>query len=188
MNCFRKHENEECQNVHCAVRDCSFRHPRICRYFRDYRNCKFGDYCKFKHEASENVNDQEITNIKRKLEELKCEIVTKDEEIKSKTLEIEMMNKKVSDKLLNMEEKLENMEIKLNKLTDENNLLKNVINITNKENEESVEVEENNIENKKEHKCNECDFIGKTESGLKVHKTAKHKETILKGYRKISKL
>ena len=60
----------------------SLRHPRRCRYFQEYKYCKFGEYCKFNHEEFE--DDTEITEIKKKLEELKREINAKDEEIKLK--------------------------------------------------------------------------------------------------------
>ena len=33
--------------------------------------------------------------------------------------------------------------------------------------------------------CNEYDFVGKTEPGLKIHKKAKQKETQFRGYRKV---
>ena len=37
------------------------------------------------------------------------------------------------------------------------------------------------------HVCDRCDFIGKTEAGLKTHKTIKHKGSILRAYTKVSK-
>ena len=36
-----------------------------------------------------------------------------------------------------------------------------------------------------EKKCDKCDFIGRTEPGLKIHTTAKHKVSLMKMYRKI---
>ena len=35
--------------------------------------------------------------------------------------------------------------------------------------------------------CKKCDFIGKTEGGLKTHLTTKHKTVSLRGYTKIYK-
>ena len=34
-------------------------------------------------------------------------------------------------------------------------------------------------------KCDKCDFIGKSEAGLKIHKTSKHKVSLMKMYRKV---
>ena len=42
------------------------------------------------------------------------------------------------------------------------------------EHEETMEAVETNDKNEIENKCHKCDFIGKTEAGLKVHKTAMH--------------
>ena len=38
-----------------------------------------------------------------------------------------------------------------------------------------------------ENKCDKCDFIGKTEAGLKIHTTAKHKVSLVKIYMKMTK-
>ena len=51
--------------------------------------------------------------------------------------------------------------------------------------DKDVEVEED-LEKRRTHKCEKCDFIGKTEGGLKTHMTTKHKTISLKGYRKIT--
>ena len=49
------------------------------------------------------------------------------------------------------------------------------------EHETNWEVEENVIRNK----CEKCDFIGKSEAGLKIHNTSKHKGSLMKMYRKV---
>ena len=50
---------------------------------------------------------------------------------------------------------------------------------------EEVSVDEG-LDKETLHKCERCDFIGKTEGGLKTHMTTKHKTVSLKGYRKIN--
>ena len=149
--------------------ECSFRHPRSCRYFREYKYCKFGEYCKFKHRAFENGNDEEINVIKKKLEELKDEIKTKDEEIKLKNHEIELMNKKAYEKVAKLENKIDKMEKLFNELKKENDIIKEMIHSKAKESEEIVQVEA--IIESENYICNECDFVGKTEPGLKVIST-----------------
>jgi hypothetical protein len=74
---FRKHEDVKCENGSCEIWECSFQHPRYCRYFQEYRKCKFGDYCRFSHDLLENENDKEISEIKAKLEDLKLGIINK---------------------------------------------------------------------------------------------------------------
>ena len=126
--------------------------------------------------------------IRRKLKDLKGKIDAKDEEIKLKDSEIGVMNKKVNDKILNLENKIGDIEFKLNEIMKENNLLKEIINSKSEGLEKTLEVQETIRETKKDYLCNECDFIGKSEPGLKVHKAAKHKDTNLNGYRKINKV
>ena len=45
------------------------RHPRVCKYFRDYSRCKFSDWCSYKHlkKSSDQVTIKEILD---KLENL----------------------------------------------------------------------------------------------------------------------
>ena len=159
----------------------------ISRYFRDYGNCKFGEFCKFNHEALGNENNIEIDEIKKKLEELKSQIDAKNKEINHKNSEIESMSKKVEHKIAIIEEKMNDMEMNLNELRKENNVLKNMIASKEKESEENVDLEEYFSKTENNLDCNKCDFIGKTESGLKVHKTAKHKVSE-QGYRRVSKV
>ena len=52
------------------------------------------------------------------------------------------------------------------------------------EHEEAMEAVETNDKNEIKNKCHKCDFIGKTEAGLKVHKTAMHK-SIFKMYTRV---
>ena len=51
--CRLQHVKEFCENQSCEIRSCSLRHPKACKYFRDYNRCKFGEYCDFKHVEKE---------------------------------------------------------------------------------------------------------------------------------------
>ena len=53
-----------------------------------------------------------------------------------------------------------------------------------KENVAEPEVKE--VQMVQNYPCDKCDFIGKTEAGLKTHKTIKHKG-ILRGYTRVLK-
>ena len=50
LTCRKQHVSEKCSNKNCEIQKCSLRHPRTCRYFRDFGNCKFGEWCLFNHE------------------------------------------------------------------------------------------------------------------------------------------
>ena len=52
-------------------------------------------------------------------------------------------------------------------------------------NENESEIREDS-ESGNMNKCEKCDFIGKTEGGLKTHMTTKHKTVSLRGYKKVT--
>ena len=43
------HVSEICDKKSCDIINCNLRHPQICRDFRDFKFCKFGEWCYFKH-------------------------------------------------------------------------------------------------------------------------------------------
>ena len=208
---FRKHEDVKCDNDGCEIWECSFRHPKSCRYFQEYRKCKFGDYCKFSHDLLVNGNDKEISEIKAKLEDLRLGIINKEKEIEIKNKQIDSIEMRFDERLLELEKKNEGIEKELKKLKDENVLLRNTLTVKDKVvveaasddnlkdgvqeiDEEVVEIVNGaedvvvveDLDKETVHKCERCDFIGKNEGGLKTHITTKHKTVSLKGYRKIT--
>ena len=83
--CRKKHNKEICDNPDCEVDKCVKRHPKTCRYYKEYERCKFGDYCSFKHSKSEtNVNNaivKELEIVKERLRVTEDNIKKKDDEI-----------------------------------------------------------------------------------------------------------
>ena len=59
-HCFRKHVDKICENGRCSASNCNLRHPRNCKYFFQYRYCKFGQFCRFNHEekGKEHANEE----------------------------------------------------------------------------------------------------------------------------------
>ena len=98
-SCFRKHEERKCENGTCEKQECPFRHPRTCKFFVMYKNCKFGTYCKFEHDLPKDENNKEIESIKKELEELKERIIEKEKEIKHKDGEAAELTKNIEMKL-----------------------------------------------------------------------------------------
>ena len=47
--CRRLHNHTICKADNCTSYQCSFRHPKACRFFQKYGQCKFGSYCQFGH-------------------------------------------------------------------------------------------------------------------------------------------
>ena len=78
-NCFRKHEERKCENEQCEIRECPLRHPKKCRYFVEFNNCKFGTFCKFGHDAIEKRKvDKDIETLQKQLVEVKHDICEKE--------------------------------------------------------------------------------------------------------------
>ena len=47
------------------------RHPRVCNFFRDYKRCKFGEWCSFEHVDTEMEREilGKIVNLEKLIEE-----------------------------------------------------------------------------------------------------------------------
>ena len=87
--------------------------------------------------------------------------------------------KKKRGHLANQENELSNFKREVGEMLSEkeSNMIEDTSNETvNKEHSE------NGILNQ----CEKCDFVGKTEGGLKTHVTAKHKTVSLRGYRRVT--
>ena len=46
--CRKQHVKEVCVNKACEISTCSLRHPKICKFYREYGQCKFNP-CLFRH-------------------------------------------------------------------------------------------------------------------------------------------
>ena len=65
-----------CENRFCEVSLCSLRHPKICRYYREYKRCKFNP-CAYKHEDDEKTIDtlmKENKTMSEKIEQIVLDI------------------------------------------------------------------------------------------------------------------
>ena len=78
----------------CDIQKCSKRHPRECRYWTEYKRCKFGDYCSFKHTSkrptisdTEDI-DMELEDLKSKLESINKLLEVKDKQIEEHSKQI----------------------------------------------------------------------------------------------------
>ena len=81
-SCRRSHIMETCEIEHCDGLDCEKRHPRTCRYYQQYKRCKFGELCAYKH-SNPSVDPviQELAALRTKFNEIENEIKRKNYEI-----------------------------------------------------------------------------------------------------------
>ena len=99
LTCRRKHVLEVCSDPSCIIDNCEKRHPRVCKYYREYRRCKFGEFCCYKHILESESQIMEC-------QELKSKIAALESIIDSIRNEKEILASKVS----NLEERLQNIE------------------------------------------------------------------------------
>ena len=64
------HVNQVCENPSCEIKVCIKRHPRICKYFRNYNRCKLSEWCAFKHVGNSAISTQEILEKIKNLSEI----------------------------------------------------------------------------------------------------------------------
>ena len=127
-NCRKLHVNECCESETCEIKECELRHPKPCRYYRDFRRCKFSN-CKFKHVDYEN---DVIKKIESDNKDILAKIAAIDETIKlldhqEKMLEMETrLNDEVTEKdyiIKELENRVGNMELKINNLFEKISVL-----------------------------------------------------------------
>jgi hypothetical protein len=132
------------ENSSCDISRCNLRHPKKCKFYSNYKRCKF-DPCAFLHIDSSEISNSEIF---KKLDDLAKLISEKDLKIKR------------------LEERLEILE---NILPE--NAVENVSGALEKEEESQPQT--NVIENNQILKCSKCDFEAKSDRGLKIHEKRK---------------
>ena len=161
-SCRFKHVTIVCDDGQCQIQNCEKRHPKICRYYRDYRRCKFTIGCKYKHENPYDFFhklEKEIDKIKKNNPINAKESHIKLLEDKLETLEkkIEIQQKDFDNQRKDMKAKkshIHGLEIRLDELEKKN-----------------LKLDQDCF------KCPECEFVSKSKNGLKTHKTKMHTKT-----------
>ena len=95
--CRKFHSKENCENDECETFKCLKRHPRSCRYFEEFRRCKFGEFCSFAHKIKEknDIPNEVTVDLEARIEVLENKVKDKDSEIddlRKKVNEIEEQN------------------------------------------------------------------------------------------------
>ena len=84
--------------TNCEVDQCFYRHPRECKFYREYQKCTFGTVCCFRHETSFNMLkngalSHEIKILEENMEILRQQIREITINLKQKEQEIEFLKK-----------------------------------------------------------------------------------------------
>ena len=107
-SCRSLHVKELCVSASCDSLNCRLRHPIDCKYFTNYKRCKFNP-CAFKH--IEDPNETDILNLRKENNDLSEKIARIDEQIKA-------LNDKESESQI-IRDKLNQVELKFDLLLKE---------------------------------------------------------------------
>ena len=88
--CHFTHENRKCEDKSCDVKNCNFRHPKLCMYKLKNQKCKFDEVCAFDHDVG-NVHVQETVNADATTIDLVKKIKHMENQIKTQNHEIETL-------------------------------------------------------------------------------------------------
>ena len=190
-----------CENQSCEISVCTLRHPKICRYFRDFGRCKFSEWCHFRHvENIQSFDNSEISTLKMRISDIEKIIQEKDEAIKHLSNQFETLKQELTKPqdqldldqlemiLTEHEKKHKDLEIKIDTLEkivgDVSKRLKHNNCETNEDESEidrthEEETDTNLLETTFHNptlgfNCAQCDFVAKTERSLKTHMSRKH--------------
>ena len=80
--CRKHHVNEIYEESSCEILLCRQRHPKVCKYFRNFGRCKFSP-CAFKHEAVGQGNNfekivKDVKVLSDKIVDLETVIISKN--------------------------------------------------------------------------------------------------------------
>ena len=198
--CKLLHISEICENNACEITSCNLRHPRTCKFFKEFNRCKFSEWCSFKHVENDiNVNHFDTKEILEKIDNLAQIIKDRDETINQLVEKVRTLEEKINSENDTINDQ-DDSEIEMNKTFFNPHLpVKCVTSMQNSktglqvhkkakhQNEKEISTQLNIalvLEEEKEivvdteieqHlKCDECDFVSEKEQDLISHVSEKH--------------
>ena len=180
--CRKYHETEVCEKTNCGIRECSLRHPRVCKFFRDLGFCKFSEWCKFSHKLNKNnaVKNDELNKLEDRLKAVEFELENKNAKLLKLENEIKDVYVKVSEKdqtISKINKKLNVLNEKMMSIVNFETRFENLEKKVEKVETQSVKVTDSADAPSKpadDLKCSLCEFTGKNKFGLKIHFHKKH--------------
>ena len=104
--CRYLHVNYLCERSDCEIYRCEKRHPRECKYWREYRRCKFNEFCSYSHKEEHNTEKAACDTYASDLEHMKSEIEIIEKLIDETNKEIKELEK-LDEKFLTKVNQLE---------------------------------------------------------------------------------
>ena len=99
-HCRKQHVMDVCPTSMCNNMSHLLRHPKVCKFFTNFRRCKFGESCAYRHGPDIETGgvriselEQEIQSVKAEISELET-ILLKLENIEDRINSVEEINRK----------------------------------------------------------------------------------------------
>ena len=92
--CRKMHINDICESLVCDIKVCNLRHPKVCSFYRDYKFCKFTEYCSFSHNVHHSSNDA----LEKEVKEIEKNLLLLKEKENNHDIEIKKLEKEIYDK------------------------------------------------------------------------------------------
>ena len=191
VKCTKKHEDKVCENRNeCTNTECRYRHPRLCKYFFRFRQCKYGEGCAYSHlleNKSKKIEEleKEVDELKEEMKQLKIDLslkmVSEVKEIKDEMRLQKLWLKRMHDKVETLTVRPKDVEsnARFEDSKEEAVQSKKKIAECKETNPESKndEAKSRGNEHKKEDqkfKCEICSYESKKKITLKKHMNTKH--------------
>ena len=102
--CRQPHDNLKCEENECEISQCSKRHPKSCRYYDQFKRCKFGEFCSFLHRDKTEIAapENEIKDMREKINNLENHVKAKESEMNDKITALENENRELKKGLGNV--------------------------------------------------------------------------------------
>ena len=168
--CPNIHVNEICLVKNCSLNQCVKRHPKKCKYYAEYKYCKFRS-CAFAN--SQRIEHGEVNELRQDIEYMKHEIGILQLTVQS-LITVRQQNEDIISAICTLKEEIEN--IKTTNLKTESKIMA----IEEEFEEESEDDDENEVEQL--YSCQYCNVQIKEskqfEAHMKSHKKKGSKEYI----------
>ena len=179
--CRNRHVNECCENTSCDISNCIQRHPKICKFYKNYGRCRFSEWCSFTHKENELSGNDDIMN---KIKDVEKQLERNTGDCENKLSEIERRLEKfleLENQVCERENQIEELFKKFEELaieSNEKNMLIEHLSEKVRVSESRINTLEDMVNKKKTEEiffqCSYCDFKTVKEHGLKIHVKRKH--------------
>ena len=157
-----------CTKENCKGKNCSERHPKVCRYFNSNEACKFGATCSYLHVINKEKGD--ICQLTSKVHELESMIKSMSQQIEDLTIELEVVKtkKEINSNDISTEQKRCDL---CEYTASSSTVLKRHVTMKHKKDVQSADIPT-------KFKCEICQHESISTSALKYHISLKHYSTI----------